>query len=104
MNVLPPVTSPVEMKVLPLPPAELDKQSPVKVDEWLDIESEKCKDKDPDLSLTKKWMKMGFESGFLFLDSLGRVWGVGNRKVFYPFHFNIGKVIYGFRIAKKAAN
>jgi hypothetical protein len=90
------------MNRLPLSTEELDKQSPVRIDLWLDIESEECKDKDPDIVLTKKWMKIGFEDKFLFTDSLGRVWGRGNEGRFYPYHFNIGKRLYGIRIAKKA--
>ena len=92
------------MVVLPLPVQELDKQSLIKIDKWLDIDSEECQDKDPDLALTKKWMKIGFEDKFLFADSLGRIWGRGNEGRFFPYHFNVGKKLYGIRIAKKATN
>jgi hypothetical protein len=84
-------------------PKELDAQSPVKIDEWLDIDGERCKELDPDRKNTKFFMKIGFEDKFLFTDISGRIWGRGSDN-YYPFHFNIGKKLYGFRIAKKAAN
>ena len=83
---------------------ELDSQSPVKIDEWLDFDSEKCQDRDPDHSLTKTWMKIGFEDRFLFIDFSGRIWLKGSRDEYCPYHFNVGKKLYGFRIAKKALN
>lgn len=94
----------METKVLPLPPQELDKQSVVRIDRWISVNSEEHKNKDPDIILTRKWMKIGFEEGILFLDTLGRIWGRGKDGRFYPYHFNIGKTFYGFRMAEKAAN
>ncbi len=90
------------MKTLPLSPTELDKQSLLKIDKWLDIDSEECKDKDPDYALTKRFLRILKDD--LFTDKLGRIWGRGEDSRFYPFHFNIGKKLYGFRVAKKAAN
>ena len=86
-----------------LSPQQLDQQSPVKIERWLDIDSEECCAKDPDIALTKKWLRIGLEDKFLFLDTYGRVWGKGKEK-YYPYHFNIGPKNYGFRVAKKAAN
>jgi hypothetical protein len=83
---------------------ELDKQSPVKIDKWLDLNSEECKQKDPDPLLTKKWLKIGAEAGFLFVDSLGRIWGRGKDNIFYPYHFDIGNKNYGFRLANMAVS
>jgi len=90
------------MKTLPLSPTELDKQSLLKIDKWLDIDSEECKDKDPDYALTKDFMRILKDD--LFTDRDGRIWGLGEDGRFYPFHFNLGKKLYGFRVAKKAAN
>jgi hypothetical protein len=91
-------------KKLPMNPKELDKQSPIKIDQWLDIDSEDCKDRDPDHSLTKKWFKIGVEDNFLYVDSLGRIWGMGEKGYFYPYHFNVGKKLYGYRMSVMAAN
>jgi hypothetical protein len=89
-----------------LKPKALDAQSEIKIDEWIDIESEKCKKLDDNMDLTKKILKMGFEGEpFLFLDDLGRIWGhdpVNN--VYYPYHFNVGNKHYGYRMPRKAAN
>ena len=92
------------IKAIQITPADLDKQSPIKIDKWLDIDSEECKEKDPDRALSKKWMKICMEDGFLFTDSLGRVWGRGETGVCFPYHFNVGKRLYGFRVSAKAAN
>lgn len=89
---------------LPMKPEELDKQSPIKIDRWLDLDSEECRDKDADISLTKKWFKIGVEEGFLLTDALGRIWGRGDKGYFFPYHFNVGKKLYGYRVSAVAAN
>ena len=94
----------LDIKKLPMSPEELDKQSPVKIDKWLDIDSEECRDKDPDIALTKKWLRIGAEDGFLMVDSLGRIWGRGEKGYFFPYHFDYGKKNYGFRLAVTASN
>jgi hypothetical protein len=85
-------------------PTQLDQQSKVKVDKWLDLDSEECKDKDPDMPFTKKCLRIGAEDKFLLVDSLGRIWGKGDGGRYYPFHFEYGKKIYGYRLATTAAN
>ena len=88
-----------------LTPQELDAQSPIKIDRWLDVDSQEWRDMDDDPGLTKKFLRLGFqEPPFFFTDALGRVWGKGEDGRFYPFHFNIGKKLYGYRISKKAVN
>lgn len=88
-----------------LSPKELDAQSPVQIDEWVDLDSERWRDTDNDPTLTKDWLKKGLaEPPFMFLDSLGRVWGSGKNGNFYPFHYEYGKKRIGIRIAKRAAN
>lgn len=59
---------------------QLDAQSPVKIDKWLDVESEECRDKDSDHALTKKWIKMlmSGDDPQLFTDNFGRIWGKEN--------------------------
>jgi len=84
---------------------ELDAQSKIKIDRWIDIDSEECKELDDNHSLTKRWLKLGFEEpAYFFADSLGRVWGKGVDGIYYPFHFNKGKILIGYRLSKMAAN
>lgn len=87
-------------------PKKLDAQSPVQIDKWLDVDSEECREKDDNYDLTKKILKMGFEEpAFLFVDSLGRIWGKSEEgEPMYPFHFEYGKKLIGFRISKRAVN
>ena len=86
-------------------PLELDAQSEVKLDGWLDLDSERWRDTDPDPGLTKKWLTMLMrEPAYLFTDTFGRVWGKGENGKYYPYHYDYGKKKNGIRIAKKAAN
>lgn len=88
-----------------LNPAELDKQSPVNIDRWIDIDSEEAKLKDEDRALTKKMIRIGFEDGWMHTDNDGRIWGYDKgRNIYYPFHFEDGKKLLGYRMAKKAVN
>ena len=88
-------------------PSELDRQSPVKIVRWIDVDSEEAKANDDNRALTKQMLKMGFqEPAFMFVDTLGRIWGKGKEGSFYPFHFELGptRLLYGFKISAKAAN
>ena len=86
-------------------PQELDAQSPIKINRWVDIDSEEFYELDEDPGLTKKFLRLGFqEPAFFFTDTLGRIWGKGENGKYYPYHFNRGKTLYGYRMAKKAAN
>lgn len=92
------------MNRLPISHEELVKQSPVKLDSWVDVDSEEFREKDDDPSLTKKWLKIGFEDKWFFTDARGCVWARGSEGRFLPYHFTYGKKLIGFRIAKTAAN
>ena len=93
------------IKKLDLTPTQLDAQSTIVIEKWLNIDSEECKDKDSDIAITKKFLRIGAEDGFLMVDSLGRVWGDSEKGgVHYPFHIEYGKKLYGIRIATSAAN
>lgn len=86
-------------------PKELDAQAVIKVDAWVDLDSERWREIDDDPSLTKKWLRLLMkEPAYLFTDSDGRVWGKGENGVYYPYHTEHGKKLYGVRISKKAAN
>ncbi len=86
-------------------PQELDAQCPVTIERWIEIDSEEWKEMDDTPSFTKKCLRLGFEEpAFLFTDTLGRVWGKGENGKYYPFHFNKGKRLFGYRLSKRAAN
>lgn len=86
-------------------PRELDAQAVIKVDAWVDLDSERLREVDDDPALTKKWIRMLMkEPAYLFTDSDGRVWGKGEDGIYYPYHVEYGKKLYGVRISKKAAN
>lgn len=87
-----------------LKPTELDSQSPVKIDEWLDIDSDRCKQVDDNRPITKKWMAMLMADKTLQTDSMGRVWGQGKEGQWYPYHLESHGKLYGIRVAKQASN
>lgn len=95
-------------------PQELDAQSPVKIDRWIDVGSQDHKDLDEDRQFTMKLIHMGFDDGgpndpaWMYTDAKGRIWGHDPRnpeKPHYPLHFDgpRGEKI-GYRLPKKAAN
>jgi len=83
-------------------PKVLDTQSKVKIDRWVDINSEECSNLDPDAKLARDWIKK-YVGDFLFTDTDGRIWGESDNG-YYPFHFEVGKRLYGYRISKSASN
>jgi hypothetical protein len=86
-------------------PQELDRQAKIIVDEWLEVESDLCRQMDDNYLLTKKIIKLGFqEPAYLFADSNGRLWGRGEDDHYYPFHFIVEDKVIGYRLSKKAAN
>lgn len=78
-------------------PSEFENQSPIKINKWIDIGSEEHRMLDPDYKLAISWFKMLTKSGDLVTDSLGRIWGKSKNNNWYPYHFNIGKINYGYR-------
>jgi len=86
-------------------PVELDRQSSVKIDRWIEIDSEEWRNMDDNPDFTKKILKLGMkEPAFIFSDSRGRLWGKGKDGSFYPFHFEYGSLRIGYRISRMAAN
>ncbi len=83
-------------------PKSLDTQSKIKIDRWVEIDSEECSNLDPDVKLARGWVKK-FLGDFLFTDNDGRIWGESDNG-YYPLHFEVGTRLYGYRISKKAAN
>ena len=86
-------------------PEQLDTQSPVKIDRWIDIDSKECKMIDEFHSFFKETLTWAFNSNLMFLDSLGRIWGnKPNSSQKFPIHFEHGKQLIGYRITKRASN
>lgn len=86
-------------------PQQLDLQSPIKIDRWIAIDSEEWKELDDNPVLTKRMLRLMFiEPAYLFTDSMGRIWGKGQDGSYYPFHFNKGSKLFGYRLPKLAAN
>jgi hypothetical protein len=78
-----------------LTPKQLDQQCPVKIDKWVDVYSEACKEIDDNHSITIKWMKIGLEDKFLHTDRDGRLWGKGEADRYYPYHLSYGGQLIG---------
>lgn len=89
-------------------PKELDVQSVVHIDEWVELGSQRCKELDHEPHLTEYMLRVGFrEPAFLFTDALGRIWGKGGAYTperYYPFHITVGEKHYGFLMSAKAIN
>lgn len=87
-------------------PQELESQSAIKINRWVEVHSQECKDIDSDLHwFTLKCIKIGFEDGYMITDSLGRIWGRNTTTgEYYPFHTEYGKELIGYRLSSKAAN
>ena len=88
------------MKTTNLSPQQLDSQSKINIHSWVDIDSERHKEIDDNLSFTKKIIRLDF----LMIDSLGRLWGKNDDGQHYPFHLEYGKKLIGLRISKRASN
>lgn len=86
-------------------PAELDQQSPVKIDHWIDWNSEESKTLDNARAATKQMIRAGFLKGMMIFDTNGRIWGLNDLdNKFYPLHFKNGDRLIGYRMSEKAAN
>jgi hypothetical protein len=86
-------------------PKELDAQSPIKIDRWVDVSSAECKELDDTYAFTKKCIAIGMEDKWMFVDSLGRIWGKSSDSTTcFPFHFEHGKQLIGYRLSTRAAN
>ena len=88
-----------------LSPKELDSQSKIRIDRWIELDSEECRSLDDNYAFTKQCLKLGLEEpAMLAFDSSGRIWGRGVDNVFYPFHMEYKGQLIGYRLSKKAAN
>lgn len=86
-------------------PKDLDSQCRIRIDRWIDIDSEEWHELDDNPGFTKKCLKLGFqEPAFLFSDLLGRIWGKGVDGYYYPFYFESYGQNIGYRLSKRAAN
>ena len=86
-------------------PRELDAQSPIKIDRWVEVDSQEHKNLEENPGMARKMINLGLkEPAYLFTDTLGRVWGKGENGKYYPFHFKSGKTLIGYRLSERAAN
>jgi hypothetical protein len=86
-------------------PSQLDRQSPIQIHEYVEIGSPRWRELDETPDFTKKVIRYGLEDGYIFLDSLGRVWCKWERGDTYtPLHFEVGNRLYGYKMSSKAAN
>ena len=86
-------------------PKQLDAQSRIIVDRWVDLYSDECKVMDDNYQFTMQCVKLGFqEPAYLAVDFFGRIWGKGTDNIYHPFHFEYKNKLIGYKISKKAAN
>jgi hypothetical protein len=93
-------------KTMHLTPKQLDNQSLIRIDRWIDVDSVECRKLDDNYKLTKRIIRDLYEQepASLFTDSLGRFWDKGVNGIYFPYHFEYGKKLIGYRMSKKAAN
>jgi hypothetical protein len=84
---------------------QLDEQSSIKIDRWLDVHSDECKSIDDNREFTLHCLKLGMrEPAFLFTDSRGYLWGYGKEGKYFPFHLEHGSKLIGLKLSAKASN
>lgn len=96
----------VNIQKIEMSPKDLDAQSVIQVDEWVDLGSQKHRDTDEWYVLSTSLLEKSSENGFLKIDSLGRLWVHGIDQEFLPYHYDskAGNQFLGLRIATAAAN
>jgi hypothetical protein len=92
------------LQKLSLTPKQLDAQSIILIDKWLDIHSEECEEKDNNIALSKNWLNLLSKDGTLSTDSMGRIWMKNDDNGYHPYHFDFKNKNYGYRLAVSADN
>ncbi len=87
-----------------LTPQQLDMQNGVVIDEWIDINCARAKELDNDHDLSVKWMKIAAEAQMLRIDNQGRLWGESGDGKYFPYHFEHGDKLVGYRVSAQASN
>jgi hypothetical protein len=88
-----------------LTPQQLNAQCPVKIDEWIDVYSQRAREIDDMYDITIKWLKIAVESNMIFIDSLGRLWAqIDQVGIYAPYHIEYGHKLVGYRVSARAAN
>jgi hypothetical protein len=87
-----------------LTPQQLDKQNSVLIDSWIDINCARAQEWDNDHDLSIKWMKMAAEAQMLRIDTQGRLWGESGDGKWFPYHFEHGNKLVGYKLSSLAAN
>lgn len=85
-------------------PQQLDNQSPVKIDEWVVVDSPRFRQLDTTPAFTHKVIKLGFEDKWMYADSSGRLFCRFENQPHTPFHFDVDGKLYGYVMPEKAAN
>jgi hypothetical protein len=95
----------IKIPAISLTPTQLDLQCQVSLDGWVDLDSPQARELDDDHTITIKWLRIGVEAGFMWIDTLGRIWGKGTESdYYYPYHFDTFGKKYGFRVSAQASN
>lgn len=98
-------TQPSNVIMLMPNPRELDRNSPVFIYEWVELNSERHQSLDDDPKLTYKWFQMlTKEPAYIRLDFFGRAWCINSDGKWTPYHFDKNGKNYGIKVSKKAAN
>jgi hypothetical protein len=87
-----------------LTPQQLDSQCGVVISEWIDINCARAQEIDDDQELSVKWLKIAAEAGMLRVDLFGRLWGSVGDNVWFPYHFEHGNKLVGYKLSSMAAN
>lgn len=91
--------------MLSLTPVELDAQSPIKVERWVDIDSREMQEMDDMPTLTRNWLQIGMKQDVFKLDSQGRVWyQINKNEPYQPFTFTYYGREIGIRMSVMATN
>jgi len=88
----------------PLTSMQLDSQSCIQLDGWVEVGSEQAKRLDQDHALAIEWLHMGSQDGWFVVDTQGRIFGKSLDNNYFPYHFESGDKKYGYRMSTLAAN
>lgn len=93
--------------MLELTPQELDAQSTIKVERWVDLNSQEMYEMDDMPYLTKHWLELGINNRYFFTDVQGRVWyksPFDSSMPYEPYRFTYYGKEYGIRMSEKATS
>lgn len=86
---------------------ELEAQSLIKIDRWIDITSPEANEFAPEMNkIIIRLLEDPKEDDSIFTDELGRIWGTGSKEYneYYPLHDTFCGENIGYRYVKNASN